>query len=311
MISGSTLLHLHHGSPRVDGCVDVSIRACWVCAAPSSRGMLQSAWQGANFTGQTKVRAPDSSHVCEACVWTMAGRPPDTMRMYSHLLEGVRYHRFNKGDKPAIRAFLRAEHTEEWFAAIADSGQKHIVPWVPINPPRARGRVLLEETLVVLPRDMGLIDTIADLLTAGATKAEVETGRYDARAWTLCGDTLRAFERAHGGERTSPWFTLALWLAQRDEEKVAAREAAEKEAKKKNGKPERRAKGKAANKDSAVPPRREGSVPQDAGSKPAEALGPDPSQDAERRAPSVLSGGVDNAPPPRAPNPGAQQLRLF
>lgn len=310
MISGSALLHAHHGSPRVAECQDVSIRACWVCAAPSTRGVLQSTWQGANFTGQNKVRAPDSSHVCEACVWTMAGRPPDTHRMYTHLLAGNTYHRFNKGDKPAIRAFLRSAPREQWFAAIADSGQKHIVPWAPINPPNARGRVLFEETVVALPLDMSLVDEIADMLTAGATKAEIETGRYEARAWMLCGDALRVFEQKHNGARTSPWFTLALWLAQRDEAVVAEREAREKEAKK-NGKPDRGAKRKAPNKDGGVSTRREGSVPRDTGMLPAQALGPDPEPNAERSAPVGERGGVGNEPPPRAPNPDPQQLRLF
>jgi hypothetical protein len=232
--SASQLLHAREGSPVVAECADVGIAPCWVCGSPSSRAQPRAAWQGANFTGQSRVRAPTSEHVCEACVWAMAGRPPDTLRMYSHLCEvGGEYLRLNKGDKPAMRAFLRRPHASAWFAAVADSGQKHVVPWAPVNPPGARGRVLFEETVVHLPggpEGWRLLDDAAALLTAGATKAEVEAGRYEARAWQLCGARLPAFERAHGGERSGPWFSLALFLAQRDEAVVEERLAAEKTA---------------------------------------------------------------------------------
>ena len=130
------LLYELRGAPQVPLAEACPEQPCWVCAAPAACGVQVDRWMGSNFTGQNKVRSPESTHVCAACVYVMAGRPPDTFRLTSHLFElGGEYLTPNKGDKPAIRRFLRRQHLGPWFAAIADSGQKHIVPWTPINGP--------------------------------------------------------------------------------------------------------------------------------------------------------------------------------
>lgn len=242
----------------------------------------------------------------------MAGKPPDTLRMYSHLYEeDGEYLHVNKGQKPAMRAFLRRSHSAPWFAAIADSGQKHIVPWTPVNPAGSRGRVLFEETIVALPGPDGwlMLDEIAALLTAGATKEEMSTARYSARAWQLCGEQLRAFEREHGGKRGGPWFELALWLAQRDEaavedrmkieaatraDKKAADKARTKEAS--GGKTGRRRVGKVAHENGGAAAGDPASVPVER-SESAQTLGPDPVEDVVCCTPSVEPGRVvDDAP---------------
>ena len=205
---------------------------CWVCAAEMARGALVTKWQGASFTGQNRVRSPASTHVCEPCVWAMAGKPPDTLRMTSHLwAEAEPYLTPNKGGKPVMRAFLRAPHTGAWFAAIADTGQKHIVPWTPINPAGTkRGRVTFEDRAVTVG-DWSAMDAAMLLLTAGATKEELLRGEYGPRAWQLCGASIDGFEREHGQRlRGSGWFELVVFLAQRDEAVVAERMDREKEA---------------------------------------------------------------------------------
>ena len=311
-MSASALLHAHHGAPAVPGVVvleDAPV-LCWVCADSTTRAVLRAKWQGAQFTGQNRVRAPASLHVCEPCVWAMSGKPPNTLRMTSHLLDGGEYQRLNKGDKPAILAFLRRTHTRPWFAAVADSGQKHIVPWTPVNPPGARGRALFEETIVTLPTADGwvMLDRMALLLTMGATKAEIETGRYEARAWSLCGPTLAAFEREHAGERGGAWFALAIWLAQRDEAIVAARMAAEKEAKA-NGKAQRRTARKPADENGRAAARPSRKLPVDGG-VPVEALGPAPEPDAQRSQAHGDGGRVGDGDGAGSPAPGVQ-LGLF
>lgn len=246
MISPSQLLHRFIGSPVRPECFDLS-GCCWVCGCASTRMVARQDFMGANFVGQNKVRAPSSDHVCESCVVVMSGRPPDTLRMYSHLFDAGRdeYHRLNKGDKPQIRAWLRGWHVGPWFAAIADSGQKHVIPWTPVNPPGAStGTVLFEETLIKLPGPDGweLVDALASLLTDGATKEETARGEYGAGAWGRCATAIAAFEAQWGGNRGSGWFDLALWLAQRDEATVQARMAGEKterEEKKRNAKVDR------------------------------------------------------------------------
>lgn len=241
MTSATQILHAHHGSPLVDGCADVDVRACYVCGRPWARGQRVSEWMGDNFTGQSLVACPTSPLICEACVWAMAGRPPDTLRMWCHLYDSRGYVRTNKGDKPAIRDWLRGAHDGEWFAAIADSGKKHVLPFTPVNPAGSRGRIRFEEDEILLPRsDAGwqIVDETTELLTLGATKAEIEPGEYGPRAWSLCADAIRSYEDRWAGLRNSPWFRLVVWLAQRDEGRVTERLEQEKttrEAKSKKG----------------------------------------------------------------------------
>jgi hypothetical protein len=314
MISASQLLHAHLGAPAAPDARAIAPAPCWVCGAIASRAVPRERWMGANFTGQNRVRAPASGEVCEACVVVMAGRPPDTLRMYSHLYEGGGtpvYERLNKGSKPAMRAFLRRSHAAPWFAAIADSGQKHIVPWTPVNPPSSTGRVLFEEDLIALPSSpagWSVLDACAELLTAGATKEEVESGRYGARAYQLARTEVERFEREHGARlRGGAWFRLVVWLAQRDEEKVAARMEAEKEAKRSGD--QRRGSRKATDQDGGVHPVRASGVPE-SGRVAAQALGSDPKQDAERGAAEHERGRMGDDALPRPPAPSAQ-LCLF
>ena len=107
-------------------------------------------------------------------------------------------------------------------AAIADSGKKHVIPWAPLNPagcPAGQGRVMFEERLVMLG-DWTLVDALSGLLTAGATKDEIERGAYGPGAWTRLGAAaIRDFERTWSGSRGGGWFALAVGLAQRDEQR--------------------------------------------------------------------------------------------
>lgn len=261
--SASQLLWEHCGRPpshkaaALPQGLDGEWSRCWVCAGEThGRGCPIAQWDGANFTGQTKVRLPRSQAICEPCLWVMArvsevpghgAREGQTCgpnwRNFSVLYAaGESLTIASKGDKPAIRAWLRRPHATPWFAAIADSGQKHVVPWCPINGAGSR-RVLFEESPVALPADDAgwrIVDDLTALLTAGATKEEIDGGAY-ASALTRCEPEVRAFERAYGHLRGGAWFSLCLWLAQRDEAAVAERMARESEARTEKKRREREA----------------------------------------------------------------------
>lgn len=296
MTRATQILHAHHGRPAVDGCGSASVSRCYVCGGLSDRGQRVTDWMGENFTGQSLVAAPSSTLVCEACVWAMAGRPPDTLRMWCHLYDESGYVRTNKGDKPLIRKWLRRRHAGEWFAAIADSGKKHVVPFTPVNPPGSRGRIRFEEDELVLPRDDAgwrIVDDATELLTLGATKGEIEPGEYGARAWGLCPDAIRDFEDRWSGLRNSAWFRLAVWLAQRDEERVATRMDAEAAKKGRRNEARKTDSGQAAYAHDGVHPGRASDLSEGVradGSK--EALGPPRDGDADRDEDSGRPGGV-------------------
>ena len=305
---------------------------CWVCGGDATEGMHWRKWSGANFVNQNKVKAPSEQYVCSACVHISSrispvpGRPPKdgkkyggNFRNYTHLFDlggSPSYVNASKGQKPIILDWLRKPHAGPWFAAVADSGQKHVIPWAPVNPPGTRrGLVLFDETLVKVPvhgsPGWDLVPKMAALLTMGATKAEMETGSYTPRAWSLCGEALATFEEDWGWKRGGSWFALAMWLAQRDEEKVAERLAEEKEQRrvKTQGRRQRKAQnadgGSAAGGTKIVPAR---------GRKRDQALGPDRGAHARRDADERKPGGVVHSDPQGPGNPGGaecEQLDLF
>jgi hypothetical protein len=138
-VSATARLHALAGSPRIADCDDLPAR-CVVCAAHAERTHEYDSWAGSQFTDQNKMRGHGlSTRVCEPCVWAHSWvAPPDqepnppgkkglNLRLFSHLWsESDGYRSLNKGDKPAIRAWLRDRRDgERWWCCIADTGQKH------------------------------------------------------------------------------------------------------------------------------------------------------------------------------------------
>jgi len=188
----TSILYDLAGSPPVDSCEETMGR-CYVCCADMTRGMPVQKWLGSNYTDQNRARWPSATHVCEACchihAWTS---PPGRMaapgkargpswRGFSHLWEdGWGYRNANKAEKPAIREFIEREHAGDWFAAIADTGQKHVIPFTPMNGSGRAGLVLMDELRVQVPDDTSLIARMADLDTLmvmiGAFLADCKVG---------------------------------------------------------------------------------------------------------------------------------------
>ena len=237
------------GSPPVDGTTLVlGGGVCWQCGGSLVLGVPVHKWMGKGYTSQTDARAAHSSWICPACVFVSSrtspvpGRPPKpgkkmggNFRNYSHMAElgrrGWRYVNASKGEKDLLRGFLLAPHVGSWFCAVADSGQKHVLPFAPVNPAGScAGVVRFEESDVAVPESAGEdVAEITELLTAGGTKDGILSGQHSPYLWQRCPDHVRRFEDEVGRRlRGGGWFRLAVWLAQRDEERAAARLAAEK-----------------------------------------------------------------------------------
>lgn len=250
--SPSQLLHEHLGTPPSDKCaLREAPFVCWFCGGASvGRGCLVSQWDGAVSVVPDRIKAPTSPLLCEACVYfasrlsPVPGRLPKegqtqggNWRNYSHTYEdtpaGVVYQNFSKGEKPGLLAWLRKVKKGLWWCAIAESGQKHVLPWAHLNTGHGQGKVLFEETVVRLPDVVGwqLVDDMRDVLTKGATKEEVARGVYSPYTWQKIPYVLQAFERRYPHRRDSPFFALCVFLAQRDEVAVQARLEAEKQQK--------------------------------------------------------------------------------
>lgn len=283
----------------------LSTHVCEACCYVQSRiapvlGRPPGKCTGCDGTGKVtkiakkgKTKDAKVGDPCPKCEGSGAQTFGGNMRNYAHLYEdgwdspefaavkdeegevvghngpaGLGYINASKGEKPAIREFLAREHRGIWFAAIADSGQKHVLPFTPLNGPGSRsGVVLFEESLVTVPDDQSLIGDMTALLTAGVTKDEIGSGNYYIRTMRERRELAQGFEAGHGHERGSPWFSLAIWLAQRDEEESARRVAAEKEAK--GGRKAKKKTGNARGGDGADAAER---VPQCPGRAPADEL---------------------------------------
>lgn len=261
-LAAAALLHARAGAPAMPGCAPLPAPLpCWLCGATAQVGADRVRWEGASFTDQNKARAQSSPIVCEPCVWACSwslppGHPPAAegkrgvnLRLFSHLYDAGDYRYANKGDKPAILAWLRAPHTGPWFAAISDTGQKHTLPWTPLNLGGRGGLVRFEERTVRLG-DWALCDAMIALLTVGVTKGEIETGRYRVLSYQHSASAVRTFEAQHGRQRGAAWFALCLWCAQRDEDGYAATIAARKED---HGRDSQRAGGMGTGRSRRVP----------------------------------------------------------
>lgn len=236
--TATQILYKHLGSPKTSATSQVR-DACWLCGGISDRGIPYLDWMGSSFVGQNRIRNPRGTFVCEACVYfcqrtaPVPGRPPKegkqcggNYRNYSHCFDSGAYFNASKGEKQLIREFLSKKHGSTWFAAIADSGQKHVLPWVPVNVSQ-HGKVLFEEMEVTVPAldsvEFGLTVAISDLLTEGVAKSSVDCGIYQMNEWLRCEPSIRKFEAIWRRHRASPWWQLSMWLAQRDEVLVAKR----------------------------------------------------------------------------------------
>lgn len=267
MKSPTQTIHALYGCPAVThpeptGPIDAP-HGCRVCGSPCSRGMAYGDWGGSDTTTPGRVRSWASAVVCEACVAICARFSPCPARPAADGKEAIRWSNLSilfddnglvtatKGQKDRIRAWLAKPKRGRWFASIAESGQKHVIPWTPWNGAGAtRGVIRFEERDVVCSTD-ALLAIVADMtafLTAGATKETIESGDYSPNQWRTLGERIELFEGVYGTQRGGDVFALALWLAQRDEAETAvrierenaeraAKKAAEKERSKRERKP--------------------------------------------------------------------------
>lgn len=309
MLTTTQRLHALAGSPPFDEAGDMHGR-CWICAGTHARGILIGKWQAASYTDQNKARVQSATHVCEPCAWACSwvvppGFPPPeqgkkglNLRLFSHLHDDRGYLALNKASKPAILKWLREPKQGEWFAAIADTGQKHVLPWTPVNVAPNGGVVRFEETNVTLPRDdrgWRVVDGMIALLSLGVTKGEIESGDYYPRSWQQHAQAIRDFEHEHDMRRSGAWFGLALWLSQRDEDTYATNTERAREAARQNRE------GSARDK-SAVPRKRR---------ERAEALATDPRPSTDLDSNGGQRGGVGHVDVPRFAFANAKQGSLF
>lgn len=204
---------------------------CRFCGQPGT-GPAFNDWVKDTFTNFDRLLPGDI--ICNGCLFwfdqrstelqrRMGKEKPQKMQNYSHLVIGGEWRPLSKGDKAEMRRALLEMPFPE-LAAIADSGQKHIAFRARRNPPgQAAGWVQFEEQcLWVEPSALaGLLEVIEELYQ-GFSKSEIESGEYFPHRILQFGlDRWQALEERIRAERGKLLFALAIFLAQKAEEKGA------------------------------------------------------------------------------------------
>ena len=201
---------------------------CKFCGQ-ASEGVSFADWVKPTFTDFDKLQGGEI--VCNACLFffaeasqelaeRMGKDKPQRMRNYSHFVVNGEWTPLSKGNKDKMRELLLGDFFPE-LAAIADSGQKHIVFRATRNAPGSKsGWVQFEEQrLYLIPEELRTLLLPVEGLYAGFSKGEIETGDY--AGWRIIKFGLECWQELESqikGQRGKPIFSLALFLAQRSDD---------------------------------------------------------------------------------------------
>lgn len=201
---------------------------------------------GAGFTDWDKLSAPHSDIVCQACVFAMGSKPPETFRLWSVLWredwpeappsnEKFAYQKgphtcvTTKADMgPVVETLLFPPRDGmRWSCSIADSGQIHTLPFATVNWGDAPWTVRFErEDVRSTSEDFAeILYHAMSLLCAGFIREDVlslephpsKLVKHGIDVWRSHAEPLRRWRR-------SAHLALAVTLAKREEyEHVRAR----------------------------------------------------------------------------------------
>jgi len=193
---------------------------CRVCGRRAG-GLSFPDWVRPTFTDWDKLQSGEI--LCQACQFSFAEKSElltrrtgkeklQRMRNYSHFVIGDEWLPLSKADKAQMAHIMLCE---DWCVAIiAQSGQKHLIF-------RARlGIVQFEEQQMLDLRGLGDLLVTVELLCSGFSKVEIETGDYAQHRVVKFGlSSWWELESILRSQRQTALFELALFLAQRKEEK--------------------------------------------------------------------------------------------
>lgn len=227
------LLYKAAGYPKSPKSTVNTNTACWLCGLPCNEiGVSVIKAVGESFTDYANVAVPESKYVCVPCVWVLSGRPPDTFRLYSviwrtdrplaashpkatRVVPGAQL--TAKNDLIEIRTILLDPPTDgsPWFCAIADSGQKHIVPFTSLNHGADQWIVRLEDDNIhgSPAKFGGIVHHCSVLYAAGFNRKEILEGRPAPRKLAKLGsDIWRQYGQSLDSKRGGGLLDLAVFL---------------------------------------------------------------------------------------------------
>lgn len=200
---------------------EVPDELCWLCGGEThGQGRMSKDVIRKTFTNTPFARAIESESLCTGCGWILAQRH---IRNWSLLVVDGRLEHPTRDRTREV--LLDPPKTYPWLLSIAVSGQKHIsFPGRVVFSPRNIW-VLLEQIPIQLPASgIGhVLAPVEELLTAGFTKTEVQTGVYrQDRIRTAGLAWWKEREKRIAAMRGSQMFELAVYVAQVQEREEEA-----------------------------------------------------------------------------------------
>lgn len=172
------------------------------CALCGKVGPLH-ATIGGNFTDYRKLADITGTRMCAACSWTLGGRPPRALRMWSIVARldrpappsqpgayasGAHLHLTNRRDLRWVASTLADPPTDgfPWLVAVAETGQKHTAPFTAVNHGAGTWSTRLDGCdITSSPAEWRMVlSRTAALRSAGFTAAGIETGQPPVVALT-------------------------------------------------------------------------------------------------------------------------------
>src|SRR5690606_6510573 len=139
--------------------VTATAGVCAMCARHVEESAPARKWlEGKSFTDPAHLRAR-SDRVCEGCAWAVTGRGMDQVRMWTTVARagrewrpwepqaarpGRHRHSTSRADMRAAGDTLADPPDSEWVVSVAESGQKHSLPYAQVNRGRGRWRVRMD-----------------------------------------------------------------------------------------------------------------------------------------------------------------------
>lgn len=165
---------------------------CAMCGRHVDQSFATKDAIGGNFTDQYLLARPDSDRICYACVWVCSGKPPDTVRMWTVLARpdlllpashpkapfGTSHlHLTARNDMRAVVQTLADPPDGPWLVSVAESGQKHHVPYARINHGGGRWTVRMDNIdITATPTEFRqVLRRVLLLRAAKFSAADIET----------------------------------------------------------------------------------------------------------------------------------------
>lgn len=208
---------------------------CAMCARHQEHTAPAKKWlENKSFTNPDHLRT-HSDRVCEPCAWACTGRGMDQVRMWSIVARTDKtlppsnpkaifatdhLHFTSRADMRTVVDTLAHPPKGEWMVSIAESGQKHSLPYAVINHGQGRWKVRMDALDInATPEDFThVLSHVIALRTAGHSATAIESlTPHFATLKTLKDITLWEHHANHLTPwRSSPLLHLAVFLPNKE-----------------------------------------------------------------------------------------------